>query len=225
MSQHDFDIANALFPATRSDINNALAALGSLSSGAAAPGSPIAHQLWADTAVSKLKKRNTGNTAWVDLLPINAALTFFVVWIQNIAGALNHNVTSVLPGTVLPGWVSAFNGFSVSANPTPTVDAVTPFTAGVGIASTSTHSLILDSLAAQDAGKIALTASIIWNGTGNAVVAHPGIVSQDVNGVTLARPAISFLDAVAATVFVLNTTNIPAGKAIGVQVMGFVEVE
>jgi len=45
-------------------------ALRSLFSGASAPSSPIAYQLWADTSTKILKQRNAGNSAWVDLLPL-----------------------------------------------------------------------------------------------------------------------------------------------------------
>jgi len=50
MSQHDMVIANQAFPAFRSDLNDALAALVSTSSGATAPSTITAGQLWVDTA-------------------------------------------------------------------------------------------------------------------------------------------------------------------------------
>ena len=58
MSQHDLNIANQTFPNTRADINNALAALGSTSSGTSAPSTTYANQLWYDTANNKLYIRN-----------------------------------------------------------------------------------------------------------------------------------------------------------------------
>jgi len=68
MSQHDLDIANQGFPATRADINNALQALGSSNSGATAPSTTYANQLWYDTANNILKIRNEDNDAWISLL-------------------------------------------------------------------------------------------------------------------------------------------------------------
>jgi hypothetical protein len=65
MAQHDYDIANGGGAAVRADINNALAAVRSLNSGATAPVSPVAGMLWYDTATNTLKQRNSGNTAWV----------------------------------------------------------------------------------------------------------------------------------------------------------------
>lgn len=71
MSQHDFTIDNQGFPAFRSDLNNALQALGSTSSGASAPSSPFANQLWYDTTNNILKIRNEDNDAWISLLTLN----------------------------------------------------------------------------------------------------------------------------------------------------------
>lgn len=65
MAQHDYDIANGGGAAVRADINNALAAVRTLNSGATAPVSPVAGMLWYDTATNTLKQRNSGNTAWV----------------------------------------------------------------------------------------------------------------------------------------------------------------
>ena len=68
MSQHDLDIANQGFQATRADINNALQALGSSNSGATAPSTTYANQLWYDTANNIIKIRNEDNDAWISLL-------------------------------------------------------------------------------------------------------------------------------------------------------------
>jgi len=71
MSQHDLSIANQGFPAFRSDLNDALQALGSLNSGATAPSTTFANMLWYDTANNLLKMRNEDNDAWVTLFEIN----------------------------------------------------------------------------------------------------------------------------------------------------------
>lgn len=73
MSQHDMNIANQGFPAFRTDLNNALAALVSTSSGATAPSTTFAHQLWVDTAAnpSVLKIRNADNDAWISVGELN----------------------------------------------------------------------------------------------------------------------------------------------------------
>lgn len=67
MSQHDFTIANQPASNARTDINNALQALASLSSGSSAPSTTFANQLWYDTSSNEIKLRNEGNTAWISL--------------------------------------------------------------------------------------------------------------------------------------------------------------
>ncbi len=71
MSQHDFDIANQGFAAFRADLNNALKALGSLSSGTEAPTTTYANQLWYETDTNILHIRNEANSAWLDLMVID----------------------------------------------------------------------------------------------------------------------------------------------------------
>tara|TARA_R100001460_G_scaffold44546_1_gene81345 strand:+ start:234 stop:659 length:426 start_codon:yes stop_codon:yes gene_type:complete len=71
MAQHDFNIANQTFPNTRADINNALSALVSLSSGSSAPSTTYAYQLWYDTANDILKIRNADNDAFITLFSFN----------------------------------------------------------------------------------------------------------------------------------------------------------
>lgn len=65
MSQNDFNIANQGFPSFRSDLNSALQALASCSSGDTAPSTTYANQLWVDTANNQLKIRNEDNDAWI----------------------------------------------------------------------------------------------------------------------------------------------------------------
>jgi hypothetical protein len=49
MAQHDFNIANATFPAVRSDINSALTAINTTQSGTSRPSSAVAGTIWLDT--------------------------------------------------------------------------------------------------------------------------------------------------------------------------------
>lgn len=71
MAQHDYNIANQTFPATRTDINNVLDAIVSLNSGANQPSTPYAYQLWYDTTTDILKIRDSSNGAWIDLFTFN----------------------------------------------------------------------------------------------------------------------------------------------------------
>lgn len=67
MAQHDYDIANQSGAAFRADLNNALQAIVSNNSGAAAPSTTYAHQVWVDTSTSPatIKRRDAANAAWV----------------------------------------------------------------------------------------------------------------------------------------------------------------
>jgi hypothetical protein len=79
MSQHDFDIANQTAPSFRSDLNDALAALASLSSGATAPSTTYANMLWYDTANNLLKMRNEADSAWITIGTLNQSTNKFEV--------------------------------------------------------------------------------------------------------------------------------------------------
>ena len=65
MTQSDFDIANQGFPAFRADMNTALLAAVSLTSGLTEPSTKFAYQWWADTTTGFLKIRNAANNAWI----------------------------------------------------------------------------------------------------------------------------------------------------------------
>lgn len=71
MSQHDFNIANQLFPATRADLNNAFVALASNSSGDAEPGTTYPNQWWYETDTNTLKLRNEANSAWIEIATLD----------------------------------------------------------------------------------------------------------------------------------------------------------
>ena len=89
MSQHDFNIANQGFPAFRGDLNNALVALATNSSGATAPATTYANQFWYDTATSTLKLRNEADTDWLEFATVDQTtgdwtLTHGVIFGDNV---------------------------------------------------------------------------------------------------------------------------------------------
>ena len=67
MSQHDLDIANQTASSARADINNALKALGSTSSGSSAPSTTYANMLWYDTGSNTLKMRTEADDQWISI--------------------------------------------------------------------------------------------------------------------------------------------------------------
>ena len=79
MSQTDGIIANASGAAVRQDLNNALQALLSNSSGSTAPATTYAYQFWADTTAGQLKQRNSANDAWIVVAELDGIEENFVL--------------------------------------------------------------------------------------------------------------------------------------------------
>jgi hypothetical protein len=91
MSQHDYDIANALGATVRADINSALAAIVSQNSGASAPATTFAYMWWADTTTGLLKIRNAANSAWITVGTLASAnLGMMPLAGGALTGALNE---------------------------------------------------------------------------------------------------------------------------------------
>ncbi len=95
MAQHDYNLANQSGADFRADLNNALSAIVTVNSGATAPSTTFAHQLWVDTSSSVLKIRNSANDAWVTTgVSITADNTFT----GNLTGNVTGNVTGDITG-------------------------------------------------------------------------------------------------------------------------------
>lgn len=71
MSQSDMVIADQPGASFLADLNAALAALATNSSGATEPATTYAFQVWADTTADRLKIRNAANDAWVSVLVLS----------------------------------------------------------------------------------------------------------------------------------------------------------
>lgn len=133
MSQHDFDIANQTASNARSDINNALKALASLSSGASAPSTTYANQLWYDTTNNQIKKRNEANSGWVVLGTVDDSAGTF----QPTAGGLPAGAVQVFAMNSAPtGWLSC-DGSAVSRTTYSSLFSAIATTYGTGDGSTT----------------------------------------------------------------------------------------
>ncbi len=77
MSQNDLVIANQTFPSFRSDLNNALQALGSTNSGSSEPPTTYANMLWYDTSSNILKIRSEANDVWINISYMNQSTDTF----------------------------------------------------------------------------------------------------------------------------------------------------
>lgn len=105
MSQHDYVLDNAGGAAFRSDLNAALLALASMNSGATAPTTPYAYQLWADTTANILKQRNASNSAWLEIGDLNVASLGIL---SRIVANLNFKLDNATPAKVEIGRVEPF---------------------------------------------------------------------------------------------------------------------
>lgn len=98
MPQHDMNIANQLFPATRADLNNAFSALVSNNSGLSAPSSPVAGMHWFDTTNNILKLRNAANDAWIELFDMETGEVLVPITVE----AVPIGTIVAWPGVTVP---------------------------------------------------------------------------------------------------------------------------
>ena len=104
MSQHDFTIANQTSSASRTDLNNGLQALASLSSGASAPSTTFANMLWYDTTNKLLKMRSDADDAWISVCYLNQTSNLFNLLDDTKVVTSAGSQTGVLGGQTDAGW-------------------------------------------------------------------------------------------------------------------------
>jgi len=132
VAQHDYVISNGTGAAVRSDLNGALAAIATINSGATAPTTTYAFQLWADTTTGLLKIRNAANSAFVTVGTLastnlglaslaGATFTGNVILATTTALELPDGTTGQRPGTPVNGMIrynttlNQFEGYKASA--------------------------------------------------------------------------------------------------------------
>ena len=119
MSQHDFNIANQSFPATRTDLNNALVALASNSSGDAEPGTTYANQWWYETDTNILKLRNEANNAWIEIATLDQTS-------NNVLSITTQGLTLGATALTATGAeINKLSGATVSTTELNQLDAIT----------------------------------------------------------------------------------------------------
>ena len=144
MSQNDYVIANQTAPNFRADLNLALQALASTSSGATAPSTTYANMLWYDTATNTLKMRSEADDAWINLGTLDQSLnTFAPAGVAELTQVQAEDDTSTVFGQVSGQRL----GQAIAA--TPTVDVATAIAAlplnGVG-----TYAMLCRTLTGND---------------------------------------------------------------------------
>ena len=125
MAEHDYVIANQNGANTRSDLNNALAAIVSNNSKATEPTTTYAYMWWADTANDILKQRNAADSAWISILTLSTG------------APLADYADNALSGNAIDGGtISNFTSTGIDDNATSTAITIDASeNVGVGITS------------------------------------------------------------------------------------------
>ena len=142
MAQADQVVQNTTFPATRTDINDNLAALYSQSSGNSEPTTKVAFQPWIDTSVSPplWKIRNNANTAWITVGTLDA--TFSVGGLTAIANGGTGAVTAAAAlAALLPSQTGNSGKALTTDGTTATWGTIATLQSGIAVASTSGTSI------------------------------------------------------------------------------------
>jgi hypothetical protein len=118
MSQSAFSIPNQAGAGFRSDVNAALQALATISSGSTAPATTYAFQLWMDTSTSPatLRQRNSANNAWLAIGSADTAAWGFaaLATAQTFTAAQRGNVSALTDGATITPDFAVANNFSVT---------------------------------------------------------------------------------------------------------------
>lgn len=141
MSQHDYILDNQDGASFRADINSVLAAVASCNSGATAPATTYAYQVWHDTTTDIIKQRNAANTAWLNLADVLLAgktINGLLTYTNQMTQAASQATTSgtFKDFTSIPSWVKritlSFQGVSTNGSSSVLVQlgTGTPTTSG-----------------------------------------------------------------------------------------------
>jgi len=112
MSQHDMNIGNGPGLAVRTDLNAALQALASSNSGPSAPNPTFPCQLWADTGTGRQFRRNSDNTAWLDMGPIDANLREAA---NDASFAVGAGAVNAYTATFTPAVIALVDGLTLNS--------------------------------------------------------------------------------------------------------------
>ncbi len=106
MSQHDLDIANQTASSARADINGALKALGSTSSGSSAPSTTYANMLWYDTGSNTLKMRTEADDQWISIGYLDQGSDAFRIFDDTLVVSSGGSQTGLIGDQSTSSWQS-----------------------------------------------------------------------------------------------------------------------
>lgn len=142
---------------------------------------------------------------------------FFVI--RNNGGTLEHCFFGDYSMTTAPAYANRIRNVRTDLVflSTPTVSGAQACVGGAGIAS----NVIVFDTAPQNA-LTQWTNVVVELYDGNVARPRPGLAftSRAVGGATFRRPEITLTNDLSGLAFTINTTNIPAGKFLGVRFMG-----
>lgn len=137
MSQHDYDIANQSSAAFRADLNLALKALASLSSGDAAPSTTYANMLWYETDTNILKMRNEADDAWISLFYLDQTNGQFRILDDTQVANTSGTQTGLLGDQASSAWTTGTSTTESLVSPAKVKAAIDQFApANVGVSQT-----------------------------------------------------------------------------------------
>ena len=110
--QADLNVANQSGAGFRSDLNNQLLALGTLSSGGSAPSTTYAYQFWADTTAGILKLRNGANSAWIS----KGTLDGYTLYGQELRPTVDNGNLALSGGVTAGANIELYGPTAATAN-------------------------------------------------------------------------------------------------------------
>ena len=180
--QNDFIVANASGASVRQDLNNALQALVSNSSGATAPATTYSYQFWADTTAGQLKQRNSANDGWIVVAELDGIEENFVLRNKTAEDSDNGRESIIsFEGTQSGGEVSTLS--SVEGNHSGTADD----TKGRLVLKTNNGSTLTTALSIDDSQAVTLTGyltipdRIVHAGDPDTLIRFPAANTVSVN--------------------------------------------
>lgn len=132
MSQNDLVIDNQSFPATRADINAALQALGSLSSGSSAPSTTYANMLWYDTGNNTLKMRADANDVWIDVGYLDQSADEFRIFDDTQVVNSSGTQTGLIGDQATSAWEAGTSTTESLVSPAKVKSAISSLSLGSG---------------------------------------------------------------------------------------------
>jgi hypothetical protein len=195
MSQNDLVIANQTFPSFRSDLNNALQALGSLNSGSSAPPTTYANMMWYDTTANILKVRSEADDAWLNVGYLNQSTNEFSILDNTKVSNTSGGQTGLLGDQATSTWQTGTGTTQSLVSPANVKASVlansVSLTTGSGTATIGTLKMAWGKNSAVLGGTVAITLPFSYSSTSSfGVVAlsddgnHPG-ATRAAQGVTI----------------------------------------